>query len=141
MPGLSVPGIESSAGRDITADGLPYYTMEWVEGSCIDDYCRTHVASVRGRVELLLQVASALNPRFYLHFTPTYSLWLNLVERFFAALTERQLLRRSFRSPVELEQAICRYLDQHNEKPKPIRWTKSADKINNGATGSLSYPT
>jgi len=69
------------------------------------------------------------HPRFHLHFTPTYSSWLNLVERFFAALTERRLRRGSFRSTVELEQAIGRYLDQHNEKPKPIRWTKSADEI------------
>jgi transposase len=71
----------------------------------------------------------ARHPRFHVHFTPTYSSWINLVERFFAALTERQLRRGSFRSVVELEQAIRVYLQQHNDSPKPIRWTKSADEI------------
>ena len=69
------------------------------------------------------------HPRFHIHFTPTYSSWINLVERFFAALTERQLRRGSFRSVVELEQSIREYLHQHNHSPKPIRWTKSADEI------------
>ena len=67
--------------------------------------------------------------RFHCHFTPTYSSWLNLVERFFASLTEHQLRRGSHRSVVALENAIRRYLDIHNEQPKPFRWTKSADEI------------
>ena len=69
------------------------------------------------------------HPRFHCHFTPTYSSWLNLVERFFASLTEHQLRRGSHRSVVALEQAIRDYLDIHNEEPKPFRWTKSADEI------------
>lgn len=69
------------------------------------------------------------HPRFHCHFTPTGSSWLNLVERFFASLTERQLKRGTHRSVVALENAIRDYLEVHNEDPKPFRWTKSADEI------------
>jgi transposase len=70
-------------------------------------------------------------PRFHVHFTPTSASWLNLVERWFAALTEKQIRRGSFRSTRELEKAIEAYLDQHNLQPKPFLWTKSADDILN----------
>jgi hypothetical protein len=56
-------------------------------------------------------------------------LWINLVERFFAALTEHQLRRGTHRSVRALEHAIREYLDLHNVEPKPFRWTKSADEI------------
>ena len=69
------------------------------------------------------------HPRFHCHFKPTYSCWLNLVERFFASLTEHQLRRGSHRSVVALEKAIRGYLEIHNEQPKPFRWTKSADEM------------
>lgn len=69
------------------------------------------------------------HPRFHCHFTPTYSSWINLVERFFAALTEQQLRRGTHRSVPALEQAIRDYLEIHNEQPTPFRWTKSADEI------------
>ena len=69
------------------------------------------------------------HPRFHCHFTPTYSSWINLVERFFAALTEQQLRRGTHRSVPALEQAIRDYLEIHNGQPKPFRWTKSADEI------------
>lgn len=68
-------------------------------------------------------------PRFHVHFTPTSSSWLNLVERWFAALTDRQLRRNSFRSTVQLEQAIRDFLAVHNAQPKPFIWTKTADQI------------
>ena len=68
-------------------------------------------------------------PRFHVHFTPTSASWLNLVERWFAALTDKQLRRNSFRSTRELEAAIQRYLERHNAQPKPFVWTKSADQI------------
>jgi transposase len=71
----------------------------------------------------------AKRPRFHVHFTPTGASWINLVERFFAALTTRQIRRGSFRSIRELEAAIRRYLQLHNENPKPFVWTKSADQI------------
>ena len=68
-------------------------------------------------------------PRFHLHFTPTGASWLNLVERFFAALTEKQLRRGAHRSTRELESAIYRYIEHGNSDPKPFAWTKSADEI------------
>jgi len=69
------------------------------------------------------------HPRFHMHFTPTYSSWLNLVERWFADLTEKALRRDSHRSVRELEAAIRRYVDVSNECPKPFVWTKTADQI------------
>jgi transposase len=69
------------------------------------------------------------HPRFQCHFIPTYSSWLNLVERFFAKLTEQQLRRGTHRSVPVLEKAIRDYLDIYNEDPKPFQWTKSADQI------------
>jgi transposase len=71
----------------------------------------------------------AKRPRYQLHFTPTSASWLNLVERWFAALTEKQLRRGVFRSTRELESAIIRYLETTNGAPKPFIWTKSADEI------------
>jgi transposase len=70
-------------------------------------------------------------PRYHLHFTPTSSSWLNMVERWFAALTDKQLRRNSFHSTRQLEQAISEFLEIHNAKPKPFVWTKSADDILN----------
>ena len=71
----------------------------------------------------------ARHPRFHCHFTPTYSSWINLVERFFATLTEQQLRRGTHRSVPALEKAIRDYLDIYNEEAKPFQWTKSADEI------------
>lgn len=68
-------------------------------------------------------------PRFHLHFTPTGASWLNLVERWFGLLTERQLRRGVFRSTRNLETTIRHYIDNHNEEPKPFIWTKTADEI------------
>jgi transposase len=69
------------------------------------------------------------HPRFVLHFTPTYSSWLNLVERFFGLLTQQALQRGSHTSVPELRQAIVEYVDAHNELGKRFRWTKAADEI------------
>ena len=71
----------------------------------------------------------ARHSRFHLHFTPTSGSWLNLVERWFALISERQIKRGTHRSTVELERAIREYLDIYNEDPKPFIWTKSADAI------------
>ncbi len=71
----------------------------------------------------------AKRPRFHLHFTPTGASWMNLVERWFATLTEKQLRRGAHRSTQELEAAITRYLAIHNEDPQPFVWTKTADEI------------
>ena len=87
----------------------------------MDNYGTHKTAAIR---RWLLQ-----RPRFYVHFTPTSASWLNLVERWFAALTEKQIRRGSFRSTRELETAIRAFLKHHNSQPKPFIWTKSADDI------------
>jgi len=69
------------------------------------------------------------HPRFHLHFTPTSASWINLVERWFGNLTEKQIRRGVHRSTDELVTAIMSYLDVTNEHPKPFIWTKTADEI------------
>ena len=69
------------------------------------------------------------HPRWTFHFTPTSGSWLNAVESFFSALTRRRLRRGVFCSIVELQAAIHRYIDQHNDDPAPFVWTKTADQI------------
>ena len=69
------------------------------------------------------------HPRFTLHFTPTYSSWLNLVERWFAELTEKWLRRGTHRSTRELETAIREWIDTWNQDPRPFVWHKTADEI------------
>jgi len=69
------------------------------------------------------------HPRFVFHFTPTYSSWLNLVERWFAELTERWLRRGSHRSTKELVASIRTWIINWNDDPKPFVWHKSADEI------------
>jgi transposase len=69
------------------------------------------------------------HPRYVVHFTPTSASWLNQVERFFAAITEKRIRRGVFRSVAALETAIKDYLEQHNRDPKPFVWTATADLI------------
>ncbi|MGA7317703.1 MAG: IS630 family transposase [Silvibacterium sp.] len=71
----------------------------------------------------------AKRPRFHVHFTPTSASWLNLVERWFALLTERQIRRGVHRSTKELECAIGDFIRHHNRHPKPFIWHKTADQI------------
>lgn len=68
-------------------------------------------------------------PRFHVHFTPTSTSWINLVERWFSTLTEKQIRRGVHRSTRQLEDAIRRFVAIHNEDPKPFVWTKTADDI------------
>jgi transposase len=69
------------------------------------------------------------HPRFHLHFTPTSSSWMNLVERWFAELTNRKLRRSAHRSVTELEDDIRKWINEWNKDPKPFVWTKTADEI------------
>jgi transposase len=69
------------------------------------------------------------HPRYRVHFTPTSASWLNQVERFFAALTEKRIRRGVFRSVAALEAAVTDYLEKHNQAPKPFVWTATADLI------------
>ena len=69
------------------------------------------------------------NPRVVLHFIPTSSSWLNLVERFFGLITDKAIRRGVFSSVKELETSIHEFIEQHNADPKPFTWTKSAEVI------------
>jgi transposase len=69
------------------------------------------------------------HPRFHLHFTPTSASWLNLVERWFAELTNRKLRRSSHRSVAELEADLSAWIAAWNQDPKPFVWSKTADEI------------
>ena len=69
------------------------------------------------------------HPRFHVHFTPTSSSWLNLVESFFAIVARRVTRRGVHRSTLALERDVRAFLEAHNEDPKPFVWTKSADQI------------
>ena len=71
----------------------------------------------------------AKHPRFHLHFTPTSSSWLNLVERFFGKLTDKALRRGIFKSVPDLIGAIDAYLKATNDNPQPFKWTATADQI------------
>jgi transposase len=69
------------------------------------------------------------HPRFHMHFTPTYSSWLNQVERWFGLLTDKQLRRGAHRSVQALEKDIRSWIELWNTEPKPFVWTKTADEI------------
>ena len=71
----------------------------------------------------------AQRPRWHIHFTPTYSSWLNMVERFFALITERAIKRGSDRSVKELVGRIHHFVDHYNQNCKPFVWTATADSI------------
>jgi putative transposase len=71
----------------------------------------------------------ARRPRFHLHFTPTYSSWLNQVERWFALITNQAIRRGSFDSVVDLKRKIAAYVDHYNQHPRPFKWTATADSI------------
>ena len=68
-------------------------------------------------------------PRFHIHFTPTSSSWLNLIERWFGELTRKQIRRGVFKSVDQLKAAIQAFVDQHNANPKGFVWTKTAQQI------------
>ena len=77
----------------------------------------------------LIRAWFAKRPRFHAHFTPTYGSWLNLVERWFAELTNKQLRRGVHRSVRALEAAIRDFIEAHNTTGKPFMWAKTADEI------------
>jgi transposase len=87
----------------------------------VDNY-RTHKhPTVEGWLEK--------HPRFHLHFVPTSSSWLNLIERFFAEITRKRIRRGTFRNAKELTNAINDYIAHNNQNPKPFVWTAKANQI------------
>ena len=77
------------------------------------------------------------HPRFQLHLTPTYSSWLNLVERWFPELTTCKLRRSAHRSVAELETDLNAWIAAWNDDPKPFVWTKTAEEILDNLTSYL----
>jgi transposase len=71
----------------------------------------------------------ARRPRFHLHFTPTYSSWLNQVERWFALITNQAIRRGSFDSVLDLKRKIQLFVEHYNQHPRPFHWTATADSI------------
>jgi len=69
------------------------------------------------------------HPRFHIHFTPTSSSWLNMVERWFREITDKQIRRGAFGSVPELIDTIMNYIERHNENPKPFIWTAGVQGI------------
>lgn len=67
--------------------------------------------------------------RFHMHFTPTASSWMNLVERWFREITDKRIRRGTFNNVKQLQQAITDYIDEHNQAPKAFKWTAKADAI------------
>ena len=67
--------------------------------------------------------------RFHVHFTPTSSSWLNVIEGFFKQLSQKRLARGVFRSVAELQQTIADFIAAHNRHPKPFVWTATAEQI------------
>lgn len=71
----------------------------------------------------------ARRARWHVHYTPTSASWLNMVERFFAEITARQIKRGAHRSVKELETAVMSYIEKRNKDPKPFKWVRTADQI------------
>jgi transposase len=97
-------------------------TPKWLDLDLIVDNYATHK---HPKVRAWLK----RHPRFRLHFTPTSASWINLVERFFALITDDAIRRGVFRSVTELKTAIEAYLEQHNAEAKPFVWTAPAAAI------------
>ena len=103
--------------KRIDKETLPYLDLHLI----VDNYATHKTAAVRRWLKA--------HSRFHLHFTPTSSSWLNMVERFFAKITEKRIRRGTFKSVAELESAIMHYLQNHNANPEPFVWTKSVSEI------------
>lgn len=103
-------------------DKIDKTTVKEYEIHCIVDKYSTHK---HARVKTWL----TKHPRFHLHFIPTSSSWLNLVERWFREITTKRIRRGTFHSVPELITAIADYIQHNNANPKPFVWTKTADEI------------
>ena len=151
-----LPGVARRRSHDYTRHGTTnlYAALEVASGKVISQMTPRHRAiefkrflaridqAVPGELDVHLIVDNSsthktpaiqrwllAHPRFHVHFTPTYSSWLNLVERWFAALTNKWLRRGTHRSVGELTASIQSWIDTWNEEPRPFVWTKTADQI------------
>jgi len=87
----------------------------------MDNYATHKTAAIRNWL--------ARRPHWHVHCTPTSASWLNMVERFFAEITDKQIKRGAHKSVIALRRAITDYIDQRNEDPKPFKWVRTADQI------------
>jgi len=102
--------------------------------SAVPDHLNVHVVLDNSSTHKTASIQRWLvrHPRFTLHFTPTYSSWMNLVERWFAELTTKWIKRGSHRSVRDLVASIRTWIANWNDEPKPYVWHKSADEILEG---------
>jgi transposase len=103
--------------RKIDQETLPYLDLHLI----LDNYATHKTPAVQRWLKR--------HPRFKLHFTPTSSSWLNLVERLFAEITRQRIRRGVFHSVSELEAAILKWINHRNAHPKPFIWTATAKSI------------
>ena len=76
-----------------------------------------------------VRVWLAARPRYHVHFTPTYSFWLNQVERWFGYITQKSIRRGSFRSVKDRVQRIDTFVSHYQLHPRPFKWSATADSI------------
>jgi transposase len=151
-----LPGVPARASHDYIRHGVTslFAALDTATGTVIGSLHRRHRAeeflkflrTIDQRVPTDLDIHLILDnyathktprvkqwllahPRFHLHFTPTSSSWLNLVERWFAELTRKKLQRGVYRSITELEADIRTWIQRWNADPKPFVWTKTAEQI------------
>ncbi len=151
-----MPGTPARAGHDYRRAGISslYAALDVASGNVIGSLHSRHRAiefknflikidravPAEYAVHVVLDNASthktpavkrwlAAHPRFVLHFTPTSSSWLNLVERWFGELTTKKLQRGTHRSVRALNTGIRAWINTWNDNPKPYIWTKTADQI------------
>jgi transposase len=128
--------MEVASGKVISLCQQRHRHQEWIkflrlideatpEGKELHLICDNYATHKHAKVKRWLK----RHPRFHIHFTPTSSSWLNMVERFFRDLTVNRLRRGVFRSIVELIEALDAYVDEHNVHPKPFIWTAKASDI------------
>jgi transposase len=159
-----LPGVARRRSHDDTRHGTTnlYAALEVASGKVISQMTPRHRAiefkrflaridqAVPGELDVHLIVDNSsthktpaiqrwllAHPRFHVHFTPTYSSWLNLVERWFAELTTKWLRRGTHRSVGELTASIQTWIDTWNDDPRPFVWTKTADEILDSLTRYL----
>lgn len=154
-----LPGTPSRRTHDYRRNGITnlYAALDVASGNVIADLTERHRAEEFRRFLNLLERSVPVSldvhvivdnssthktpairrwlvrhPRFTLHFTPTYSSWLNLVERWFAELTEKWLRRGTHHSTKELVASIRTWIARWNDEPRPFVWHKTADQILEG---------
>jgi transposase len=155
-PKSSQPGVPERATHDYVRNGTTnlYAALDVASGQVISEMTARHRAGEFRRflnvienavpehldIHVVLDNSSThktpqvqrwllRHPRFHVHFTPTYSSWLNLVERWFGELTTKWIKRGTHRSVKDLTASIRTWITTWNEDPKPYVWHKSADEI------------